>query len=347
MRSKIKIGNRILGDDRPIFIIVEAGVTCNYDLDIAKEMINVTADSGADAIKFIFWFPEEIMSDKSIIYQYNTINGPKSENMFEMLNGLRFTFEQWRELKNYGDKKDVVVLSTVNSPSGIVWAEELGLEAYKLSSWDFNYHSLWRKIARLGKPMIIDTGPVTSVELGKVMEIMKQEGNDQSLLVHCFHTDIPTEKNMRSIPYMRNAFRSLIGYSAPSQDYTMDLLAVALGAVYLEKRMTISRKLPGHHHILSMEPDEFKKYVETIRAAQDALGKEDLIPSPGDLRARKGAFRHLVANQFIAENTVLTEDMLEAKRPEEGISPEHMFFFIGRRTKRDLEYNEPLTWDVV
>jgi len=347
MRKEIQIRKRTIGEGHPLFIVAECGVTCNYDMKITKELINVVQESGADAIKFIFWFPEEIMSDKTITYEYDTVNGRKSENMFEMLDKLRFSLEQWQQIKAYADEKNVILFSTVNSPSGIVYAEKLGLEAYKLSSWDTNYESLLRKIAGIGKPMILDTGPINVLELAKYMQTMKDAGNDQSIIVHCFHTEIPMEMNMRSIPYIKKAFNTLVGYSATDYRDEQDIVAVSLGAVFLEKRLTMSRSLPGHHHVLSKEPEEFKRYVQEIRGVHASLGTYDLIPSPPDIEARKSFFRHLVANQDIPMGTVLKLEMLEGKRPEKGISPEYIEFFIGRRTKRELKYNNALTWDIV
>ena len=345
MRDQLKIRHRILGENQPLFITAEVGVTCNYDMQISKELIDVVHESGADAAKFIFWFPEEIMSDKSISYTYETVSGTKSENMYQMLNKLRFTLDEWYELKAYADSKDVILFATVNSPSGIEYAEAIGLEAYKLSSWDFNYHPLWRKIAALGKPMLIDTGPVHTLDVAKVMQLMKDVGNDQSLLIHCIHTDNYAEMNMRTIPYMRKAFNTLVGYSSANRDSETDIMAVTMGSVYLEKRLTLSRDLPGHHHVLSLEPQEFQQYVKLIRNLQAALGVEDLRPSQGDLKERRKWFRHMVANRDIPAGTTLTADMLEGKRPERGISPEYIDLLIGRKTTRDLKYNEALSWD--
>lgn len=347
MRSEINIGRRTISRESPVFIVAEAGVTCNYDLKIAKELIDVVHDSGADAIKFIFWFPEEIMSDRTTVYRYETVDGPREENMYEMLQGLRFSLDQWREIKAYADQREVILFSTVNSPSGILWAEEIGLDAYKLSSWDFNYHRLFRRIATLGKPMIIDTGPVHMWELARVLQILIDSGNDKCVLVHCFHTTDPAEMNMLSIPYMARVFRTLAGYSAPGREDWQDIMALTTGAVYLEKRLTMSRSLPGHHHVISLEPGEFAQYVLHMRRVQAALGVEDLIPSKGDLSERRRWFRHLVAARDIPVGTVLSEEMMEAKRLEEGISPVHEQLLIGRRTKRDLKQDESLSWDVV
>ena len=347
MKDQIRIRNRVLGEDRPVFITAEVGVTCNYDMKISKELIDVVHEAGADAAKFIFWFPEEIMSDRTITYTYQTVRGTQSENMYEMLSKLRFTLDEWRDLKAYADSKDVILFATVNSPSGIEYAEIIGLEAYKLSSWDFNYHTLWRRVAAIGKPMIIDTGPVGVLELAKVINIMKDAGNDQSVLVHCVHTDNYEEMNMGAIPYMRKAFNTLSGFSSTDRDFETDIMAATLGAVFLEKRLTLSRDLPGHHHILSMEPKEFEKYVKLMRNVQTALGTEDLRPSQGDLEERKKWFRHVVANQDIPKGTKLTAEMLEGKRPEKGVSPEYTDLFVGRETKRDLRCNEALSWEDV
>lgn len=347
MNKQISIQNKVIGGHHPIFIIAECGVTCNYDLKITKELIDVVHESGADAIKFIFWFPEEIMSDHSVNYTYQTVNGPKTENMFEMLNKLRFSLNQWREIKNYADEKQVILFSTVNSPSGIEFAETIGLEAYKLSSWDFNYIPLWKKIAAIGKPMLIDTGPVNSAEVARVIQLMRNAGNDQSVLVHCFHTKDYAQMNMRAIPYMKKAFNSIVGYSAPDCDDELDIVAITLGATVLEKRLTLNRNLPGHHHVISKEPHEFHDYVSLVRNIERAIGYSDLRPSEGDQIDRTKYFRHLVAKKDIPKGTVLTEDLLEGKRPLQGISPEHIDFFIGRLTTRNLKQNESITWNVV
>ncbi|HEV8141872.1 MAG TPA: N-acetylneuraminate synthase family protein [Methylomirabilota bacterium] len=347
MRDEVRIGTRVVGPDRPLFLMAECGVTCNYDMTIARELIDAVRDAGAEAIKFIFWFPDETMSDRSIPYTYDTIDGPRSENMYEMLQKLRFTFEQWVEVKRYADERGVIMFSTVNSPTGIVWAEKLGLEAYKLSSWDYNYTSLWRRIAHLGKPVLIDTGPVNTAEVAAAMQLMREAGNDQAILVHCPHAERPDEINMRSIPYMREAFGTVVGFSSKGQESETDITAVALGASLIEKRLTMSRTLPGHHHILSLEPKEFAAWVATVRDVQRSLGVSDLRPSPIDLAERKRWFRHLVAARDLRKGTRLTEDMLEGKRPEAGVSPERLELFLGRELKRDLRENEAIRWDDV
>jgi len=347
MRTEIRIRDKVIGEGQPLFIIAEAGVTCNYDMRLSRQLIDTVRDAGADAIKFIFWFPNEIMSDKTISYSYQTVDGQRSENMYEMLSKLTFTLDQWFALKRYADERDVILFATVNSPSGITYAEKLGLEAYKLSSWDYNYHPLWKRIAALGKPMIIDTGPVNTLEVAQVIQIMRDAGNERCILLHCPHAEVPHEINMRSVPFMRATFNTLVGYSAKGRESETDVMAVTLGAVVLEKRLTMSRTLPGHHHVLSMEPGEFKEYVQLVRNVQASLGMFDLVPSSVDRAERPKWFRHLVATRDLKKGTRLVEGMLDGKRPENGVSPEYLDFFLGRELKRDVACNEAITWDDV
>ena len=344
MKQELAIHNRVLREGGSLFIVAECGVTCNYDLAMTKQLIDVVAESGADGIKLIFWFPDEIMSDHSITYSYETLKGEASENMYDMLSKLRFTLDEWKQIKAYADSKNIVLFSTVNSPTGVLWAEELKLDAYKLSSWDFNDLPLWRRIAKLGKPMIIDTGPVHLLDVARVITLMEEEGNEQALLVHCYHTSDPKQVNMRTIPYMRHAFQTPVGFSSKDLTDEMDIAAVALGVVFLEKRLTIRRDLPGHHHAISKEPDEFKHYVETMRMVHASLGEERLQPSGIDLEERRKWFRHLVANTPLPQGKILTEGDIIGKRGEQGVSPEYQGWFLGRKLKRELKENEAVTW---
>jgi N,N'-diacetyllegionaminate synthase len=344
MVTEFAIAGRAVGEGRSPFVMAEVGVTCNYDMRIARELIDVTREAGADAIKFILWFPDEIMADRTVSYTYETSSGPRTENMFEMLNRLRFSFAQWQELKTYADRRGVVLFATVNSPSGIEWAEKLGLDAYKLSSWEFNDLPLWRRIAALGKPMLIDTGPVDLLDVAKVIRVMKDAGNEQAALIHCVHTDLASEINMRSIPYMRSAFGCVVGYSSKDRASETDIMAVALGASILEKRLTLDRNLPGHHHVISLEPKEFADYVRTMRDVHAALGVHDLVPSPADLAERKKWFRRLVAAEALDAGTVLSAEMLASKRGETGVSPEYLDVLVGRTLRRALARDETIRW---
>jgi len=342
MIKEVTIGNRKLGPNNPLFISAEVGITCNYDMGLAKELINITAEAKADAVKFIFWFPDEIMSDKSTEYSYKTVFGQRSENMYKMLQSLRFSLDQWHELKEYADKKNIILFSTINSPGGITYALDIQLEAFKLSSWDFNYLSLWKKLATHNKPMIIDTGPAYDFELKQVIDIIREQQSCDPLLVHCFHTNNHKEMNMNSIPYMRDTYQCQVGFSSTDQRNEQDITAITLGAVYLEKRLTVSKNLPGHHHILSMEPLEFIEYVKDMRDVQKSLGTYTITPSQADLKERKRFFRSLVAATNLPAGVTLTPAMLLCKRPGNGVSPVDIEQYVGKKLKRSLKADEQL-----
>ena len=342
--QKITIKNRVISSQNPVFICAETGVTCNYDINISKRLIDIVAEAGADAIKFIFWFPDELLADKNMTYTYDTVYGPRTENFFTMVSKLRFSFEEWVELKAYADQKGILLFSTINTPSGIVYARKLNLDAYKISSWDFNYIDLWEELAKDGKPIIVDTGTVDNKEFQKVADIVKRCGAPL-LPVHCFHTDNPKEMNMYSIPFLKEFYNTQVGFSADDTSFHRDLMAVALGATFMEKRLTLSRKLPGHHHILSLEPVEFIDYVKIIRNAQISLGVKELMPSQADLEARKKYFRSLAAAQSLSVGTFLEKHMLVAKRPGYGISPEYIDKFVGKKLARALRPNQLIEWD--
>lgn len=345
-KQEIVIRGRVISSQQPLFICAETGVTCNYDMTISKKLIDVVAAAGADAIKFIFWFPDELLADKKTTYTYSTVFGERTENMFEMLSKLKFSFEQWKELKAYADERGVIFFATINTPSGIDYARRLNLDAYKISSWDFNYVDLWEELAKDKKTIIVDTGPVNANEFQKVVSITRRYGAS-ILPVHCFHTEDSSEMNMHSISFLKKNFNTQVGYSADSVSSDSDFIAVALGATFIEKRLTLSSSLPGHHHVLSLEPEEFIQYVKTIRNAQKSLGVEDLIPSRSDLEARKKYFRSLVAARSLTAGTILEKEMLIAKRPGYGISPEHVQYFVGKKIKTDLLIDQPVVWSDV
>lgn len=344
MIPEIRVGQKVIGSQQPLFVIAEIGITCNYDLSLTRELISAAAQAGADAVKFIFWFPEEIMSDRSIAYTYQTVHGPVTENLYEMLNQLRFTPEEWQKVAAWCHEQGLIMFATINSPGGVKLARFLDLKAIKLSSWDYNYLPLFPQVAALGKPVFMDLGPVTLMELARVIDLLRQGGVQDLVLLHCCHSTNPAEINLRSIPYLQQVFHTWMGYSAEGREDDLDIMAVALGAVVVEKRLTLSRDLPGHHHILAKEPEEFTAYVARLRRLKEALGEFALRPSAKDLEERRRWFRHLVAARDLPKGTVLTPEMLACKRPEAGISPEFLECFLGRRLTRDLKENEAITW---
>ena len=344
----IRIGGRRVGAGEPIFICVETGVTHNGDLVTARRLVDAAKAGGADAIKFQVIGAEAIMSDRTVVYSYKTASGPRAENMFEMFKKLEFSRGQWRELRDYAVKQDIVFFATADYEEGVDLLEELDVPAYKVSSWDMTHFPLLRRMARTGRPVICDTGPTTVGDLHKVVEVVcEEEGNPQIAFLHATHSAEAADVNMKSIPYLREVFSKPVGFSSPGRDADLDCMAVGLGVDIIEKRLTLRRDGEGHHHVLSLEPEEFAAWSGRIRALEASAGSPGVRPSAEDLRQRQGYWRSLVASRDVPAGTVITADILRCKRPGHGIAPEFLPLLVGRTTRRPLKADELLRWDDV
>ncbi len=338
-----------------IYIIAECGNQFNGDKETALKLIDATAEAGADAIKFIFWFPDEIMADKNTMYTYvknkhfSYISGTEvleveevAEPMFDLLDKLRLTAGEWVKVRDYALRKGVAFMSTVLSPSGVELSNFLCMDAIKLSSWDYNFPDLWRMCAWQDTPIIADTGPVTEEEIARNLKVLKENGNPDVALLHCFHTTKPNAMNMLAIPYMIEKFACPVGYSATDFNDEMDIMAVSLGASILEKRLTLDRKGGVLHDAISKEPDEFKEYVEKMHSIKDALGERAIIPSDEDLEGKQKWFRRIVASEDIKKGDTVLRNMLEAKRGMTGITPERIWDYVGRTARIDIAENDDI-----
>jgi len=343
----IGIAGKRIGASEPVFIAVETGVTCNGDVDTALRVIDAAAEAGADAVKFMIIGADHFMSDRSVTYTYEWAGGRNAENMYAMFKGLEFTRPQWERIRDHCRARGLVFYATVDYLPGVDLAEELGIPAYKLSSWDTGNLPLIKKMAHTGKPLQIDTGPITLGEIDKLLRFIRDHGDNEVILVHCSHALTDDGINLRSIPHLAAVFDLPVGYSADSRDHVPDLVAVGLGARLLEKRVTLDRNYKGHHHIKALEPAEFAAWVAMIRRAEAMLGCDAVIPSPEDLRQKEQYFVSLVAEGDIPAGTVIREEMLRCKRPGTGIAPELAPLIIGRRTLRALRHNQLISWSDV
>ena len=344
MNKTITVGNKIIGD-KNVFIIAEIGVTCNYDMDITKQLVSAAAKAGADSVKFVLHFPDDLMSDRSVEYTYDTVCGKVTENMFEMFDSLRFTLEEWKEIKAYADKEGIILFASIEGQRGLDYAKELNFLLYKVGAWDLSDYPLWEKMSKIKEPLIIDVGTVYEDELKIVLDILK---DNDVILLHDYHTPRYEEMNMLSIPYMKEHLGVRVGFSSPNSYDINDYVAIGLGARVLEKRLTLSHDLPGHHHIISKEPQEFAEWVQSIRNIEKSLGKRDIIPSADDRAHRKEYFKHVCASQDIRAGEMITAEMITCKRPEDaGLDPGHYSNLLGTVALRDIARNEAVGYEDV
>jgi len=346
----IEIAGKKIGLDQPIFVSAEVGTTCNGDFRTAKKLIDAAKKSGMDAVKFQILNPDDKFSDKkNLIYSYKRHDGKVvTENIYEMLKKYVMAKEEWKELKKYADKEGIIMFATPDYVEAVDLMEELKMPAYKIATWDVTFWPMLEKIARLKKPTIVDLGASDKEEVAKILKVFDKYKNDKIILLHCFHTEEFEEMNLRTVEYLRETFRHLSGFSAPGRDNELDYLSLPYYPVYIEKRLTLNRKDPEHHHSQALEPDEMKDYVKKIHELEKARGEFDLKPTQGDLKMRSVHFRGMVAKVLIKKGERLTAKNVACRRPYyRGIDSTHYNSILGRKVNKDMKENEPITWEKI
>jgi sialic acid synthase SpsE len=341
----IQIGDKSIGLGREIFISAEVGTTCNGDVETSKKLVDAALEAGMDAIKFQILNPDDKFADKNIVYSYTRANGEKvEENMHEMLRQYVMKEEEWAEIKKYADEKGIIMFATPDYVAGVDLMEKLGMPAYKIATWDVTFYPMVQKIAKLRKPTILDFGASDEKEIETILDIFKKEQSDQLILVHCYHTSEYGEMNLRTIEFLREHFGYLSGFSASDENNEIDYLSLAYGPVYIEKRLTLDRQDPRHHHSRALEPEEMKEYVKTIRKLSRAIGNITVNPSQKDLEEKQKHFRKIVASRDLKAGEELDEQNIACRRTsQEGIDAFEYPSVLGKELKQDVKENETIT----
>jgi len=346
---EIKIGDKMVGEGKPCFIIAEAGVNHNGDLNLAKRLIDVAKEAGADAVKFQTFKAEELVTADAGKAQYQKETTDAKESQFEMLRKLELAESDFEELFNYAQKKGVISLSSPFDKRSVDLLDKLGVPAFKIPSGEITDFPLLRHIATKHKPIILSTGMATLGEIEEALEIVRKEGAEEIVLLHCvscYPTKIE-DTNLKAMDTLRYAFNLPVGLSDHSLGVSILVAAVALGACVIEKHFTLDKNLPGPDHRASLEPDELKEMVRAIRDVEKALGNGIKRPTVEEEENQKVGRRSLVARVDIPEGTIITEEMLDAKRPGTGISPKYIAALVGRKAVSTIKKDELITWDKV
>jgi len=335
--KKIKIGDKLIGENEPCFVIAEAGINHNGSLKLAKKLIDIAKKAGADAIKFQTFRAENVVIKNAKIAEYQRKNLGKKESQFLMLKKFELNYKDFKRLKKYCDKKRIIFLSTPHSEDVIDFLEPL-VPAYKIASSDLTNLLFLKKIARKKKPMILSTGMATLGEVKEAINAIKKSGNNKIILLHCTsnYPCPPEETNLRAILTLKKDFRLLVGYSDHTLGVIVPMLAVAIGAVIIEKHFTLNRNLFGPDHKASLEPNELKEMVNLIRKTEKILGSNIKKPTLSEKKVRKIVRKSIVAKVDILKGTKIREDMLIIKRPGTGIKPKYFEKIIGRKSKKNI-----------
>jgi len=323
-------------------IIAEAGVNHNGDLKLAKQLIEVAADAGADIVKFQTFSAEGLTTKFAAQAEYQSRNF--SESQYTMLKRLELTESMHDELIEHCKKFSIKFLSTGFDIKDVDFLIQLGIDLIKIPSGEITNLPYLRHAGSLGLPVILSTGMATLGEIESALLALETAGvsRNQITVLHC-NTEYPTpmpDVNLKAMVNISNAFNVKVGYSDHTLGIEIAIAATALGASVIEKHFTLSRDLPGPDHSASLEPDELKAMVTAIRNIEMALGDGVKHPTPSELKNKPVARKSLVANVAIRAGEKFSSENVSAKRPGTGISPMRWDEIIGKVASRDFDEDE-------
>lgn len=335
---KIKIGKKYIGEGQPCFIIAEAGSNHNHDLRLAKKLIDVAVEAGADAVKF-----QSLKFDE--LYSPNLLPNKKTKRLFPKIE----LPESWYpELAQYASSRKILFLSSATYFRAVDLLEKIRVKAYKIASPQAVGHlPLVSYIAKKKKPIFLSTGYATYSGIKRAVDVCLKEKNKKIVILHCIskYPTLPSEANLEAIPYLKKKFKLPVGFSDHTLGYHITLAAVVKGANVIEKHFTLSRKLKGPDHFYALEPGELKEMITKIREIEQSFGsgqrnyisKEEkkLIPQ---IQTR------LITARSIKAGEILKESMFEYKRAPYGVFASELNKVLGFTVIRFLAKGSPLVW---
>ena len=320
-------------------IIAEAGENHNGSLELAYDLIDKAIEAGVDIVKFQTGKPELVTSKYSAMAEYQKENIGVDESQLEMLKKIMLPFEAFEKLKKYCDEKGIEFLSTPFDLESVDLLHGIGMKTWKIPSGEITNLPLLIKIASLHEPIILSTGMSNMDEVKDAVKLLQDNGAGEITLLHCT-TEYPApyaDVNLKAMETMRKETGLNVGYSDHTRGIEIPVAAVAMGATVIEKHFTVDRNMEGPDHKASLEPDELKRMVVSIRNVEKAIGNGDKIVSESEEKNIEIARKSIIAKTNIKAGDIFTEDNLITKRPGNGINPMKWFELLGRKAKHDYQ----------
>lgn len=342
----------LLTDNKP-YVIAEIGSNHNGDMDLAKKLIKIAKNCGADCVKLQSWSKDTIFSRK--VYDDNYFLRDDYRNRTDytlesIVDKYSVGVNEHRELKEYCDEIGIDFASTgFSRPEIDLLADELDVPFLKIASMDVTNHPLLAYAASKGKPVLISTGLCDAADICAAIDCLEQNGCQEICVLHCVSIYPPQDDqvNLNNIDTYRALFPKYpIGYSDHTLGITAPIMSLAKRVAVIEKHFTIDHDLPGWDHKVSAEPDELRAICDAARVGEKMLGTTEIVVSEDE--ERRNAFqRSIVAARPIEPGEIISEDMLDYKRPGTGISPKDNKTVIGRTAKQNIAYDEIITMDML
>lgn len=325
-----------------VFIIAEAGVNHNGDINIAKKLVDAAVEADADAIKFQTFKAEELVCESAKKAEYQIQHTEKSESQLEMLKKLELDVNMHKILIDYCNDKQIMFLSTPFDMKSIDLLEELNINLYKIPSGEITNYPYLKKIAGLRKKIIMSTGMSYLSEVKAAIDVLRENGAEDITVLHC-NTEYPTpieDVNLNAMLTMKKELNVNIGYSDHTIGIEVPIAAVAMGATVIEKHFTLDKEMEGPDHKASLNPEELKLMVKSIRRVEKALGKYEKVPSNSEIKNLAVVRKSIVAKSEIKKGTTFTEENIICKRPGNGISPMKWNEIVGKTAMRNFNKDE-------
>jgi len=340
--KKLNIQNKEISSTTPTFVIAEAGVNHGGDMNVAKQLIDLASNAGADAVKFQTFRAEHLILENVEKAPYQQKTTEVTESQMDMLKKLEVTREQNLELKKYCKEKNIIFLTTPFDESSLDEIDELDLPAYKIASTDTTNLPFLEKVAKKGKPIFLSTGMTYLSEVQMALETIYKYNKDVVLLQCTANYPIrDDEANLEVINTFKNHFDVLVGYSDHTVGTGAAAFAIPMGAKVVEKHFTLDKTLEGPDHRASLSPDELVKFVKIVRKVDDFMGSGIKKPNLSETKTRSSLQKCLVANCDINEGELFTENNIVGKRTGGiGISPIYYKDIIGKLANKNYKKDE-------
>jgi N,N'-diacetyllegionaminate synthase len=337
--NTIQIATRKVGPGEPTFFIAEAGVNHNGEMALAKRLVDIAHEAGADAIKFQTFRADRLTSQSAGKADYQKKTTPADESQLEMLRQLELSDQDFRELSDYCGTVGIIFLSTPFDEDSVDLLDALEMPAFKVPSGEITNFSLLERVGSKNKPVILSTGMANIGEVEAAVAKLRDSGAAQIAILQCA-SEYPapaSSVNLRAMATLTQCFSVPVGLSDHTIGTEVAIAAVALGATIIEKHFTSDRSLKGPDHSASLEPHELNMLVKSIRNVEVALGDGVKRPSAEELRTASVARRSLVAADTLKAGDPLRSSMVAFKRPGTGLSLSVLPYLLGRRLRRSVE----------
>lgn len=342
--KKIKLLKKLVGDNYPCYIIAEIG-NLFTNFEEAKRLIDSSKKIGVDAVKFQTWDAETLTTKKN--YFDLEVTGHISQ--YEFHKEIQISEQLQFKIVQYAKSNNVTIFSAPSHINDLELMEKMDLPIYKIGS-DLACHiPLLKKVAKMNKPIILSTGMCTMQEVRNSVNSILNAGNDQLVLLHCV-SDYPAkidECNLNAILEIKKEFDLPVGFSDHTIGNLTSLAAVSMGANVIEKHMRHTKNSPSPDDPHALSTEQFSELINSIRIIEKSKGSGKKLPSESETKNLRNNRVSIVSLKKIPKDTVITEDMIDIRRPGTGIQPIHYEKVVGKKTRIDIEDEIPIRWKML